>query len=436
MFRQIADKLLFLTLYCFVFQSVEIVAAEDGEAVLNIYNWVDYIGETTIEDFEREFGIKINYDVYSTSEIVDVKLMAGNSGYDVVLHSAGFASRLIPVGIYQPLDKEKLPNWKNLDLALLDRFSEYDPGNEYGVPYMWGTTGFSYNRDMINERMEDAPFNSADLVFDPAIVSKFADCGVTLLDSPTEVIPLALIYLGYDVDSLEPEQLKAAEDLLRSIRPYTKYFNSTKLLIDLPAKEVCIAMSWSGDYSVASTRAEEAGIDVDFGFNIPEEGSLIWFDVLFIPTDAPHPNNAHLFLDYLLRPRVIAAISNFTGYANVNSAATVFVDAKITSDPAIYPSQSVLQRLHAGKVFMPKDERLRSRVWTRVKSGVESAGPMTTISSKTIQRFLVVLVFGVLLAVFWQSPLYPRLMNSISSTARRQGAKSQITKANPNQIEK
>ena len=351
-------------------QSVSVVAEENTEAVLNVYNWADYIGETTLEDFEREYGIKVNYDVYDTSEIVDAKLMAGNSGYDVVLHSAGFSSRLIPAGIYQRLDRDKLSNWNNLDKALLQSVAQYDPGNQYGVPYMWGTTGFSYNFDMIAERMQDAPFDSAALVFDPEIVSKFADCGVTLLDSPTEVIPLALIYLGYDADSIEPTHLKAAEELLRSIRPYIKYFNSTKILIDLPSKEVCIAMSWSGDYSVASMRAREAGIDVDFRFNIPTEGSLIWFDLLFVPADAPHLENAYLFLDYLLRPGVIADISNFTGYANANVPATVLVNPEITSDPAIYPDESVLNRLYAGKILMPKQERLRSRVWTRVKSGL------------------------------------------------------------------
>jgi putrescine transport system substrate-binding protein len=346
------------------------VLADDDEKLLNFYNWTDYIGETTLEDFEREFGIKVNYDVYDSSEIVDAKLMAGHSGYDIVLHSAAFSSRLIPIGIYHPLDKSKLPNWKNLDPGLLKSIAQYDPGNQHGVPYMWGTTGFSYNYDMLAERMPDAPFNSSAMVFDIDVVSKFADCGVTLLDSPTEVIPMALIYLGYEADSMAPEHLAAAEELLRSIRPHIKYFNSTKLLIDMPSKEVCIAMSWSGDYSVASARAEEAGIDVDFRFNIPTEGSLIWFDTLYIPTDAPHIDNAYLFLDYLLRPEVIADISNFTGYANANVPATALVDPTITSDPAIYPDEAVLNRLYAGKILMPKEERVRSRVWTRVKSGL------------------------------------------------------------------
>lgn len=345
-------------------------AEQSDEAVLNVYNWADYIGQTTLADFEKEYGIKVNYDVYDTSEIVDTKLMAGNSGYDVILHSAGFASRLLSKGIYQPLDKAQLSNWKNLDIALLARVAQFDPDNLYGVPYMWGTTGFSYNYDMLVKRMPGAPLNSAALIFDPNIVSKFADCGVTLLDAPTEVIPMALIYLGFDPNSMQPEHLKAAEQLLKNIRPYIKYFSSTKILMDLPNKEVCIAMSWSGDYSVASKRAKDAGVDVDFRFNIPTEGSLIWFDVLYIPTDAPHTKNAYLFLNYLLRPEVIAQISNFTGYGNANASATALVKPSITTDPAIYPDQTVLERLHAAKVFLPKQERARSRVWTRVKSGL------------------------------------------------------------------
>ncbi|HJL61589.1 MAG TPA: polyamine ABC transporter substrate-binding protein [Pseudomonadales bacterium] len=367
--RQTRKKAL-LGLLVFLMQLAPVCIAESNEAVLNLYNWVDYIGESTLKDFEREYGIKINYDVYDTTEIVDAKLMAGNSGYDVIVHSAGFSSRLIPIGLYHRLERDKLANWNNLDPSLLESVAEYDPGNQFGIPYMWGTTGFTYNRDMIIERMKDAPLNSAELVFNPAVVSRFADCGVSLLDSPTDVIPMALVYLGYDADSIEPEHLKAAEDLLRSIRPYIKYFNSTKLLIDLPSKEVCIAMSWSGDYSVASRRAKEAGIEIDLGYNIPTEGSLIWFDALYIPADARHVENAYLFLDYLMRPEVIADITDFTGYANANSKATALVNPKMTSDPAIYPGESVLKRLYAAKVYMPKLERLRSRVWTRIKSGL------------------------------------------------------------------
>ncbi len=328
---------------------MSVAAAE--ESLLNIYNWADYIGADTIANFEAEYGIEVNYDIYETSEMVDAKLMAGNSGYDLVLHSAAFSSRLISVGIYQPLDKTRLPNWKHLDPALLERFAQFDPGVRYGVPYMWGTTGFTYNVDMIRERMPDAPVESGDLLFKAEVVSKFADCGVSLLDSPISVIPVVLAYLGYKADSVDPAQLREVELLLKSIRPYIKYFSSAKLLVDLPSREVCIAQSWSGDYSIASRRARDAGLEVNLAYTMPIEGSTIWFDVLFIPADAKHPGNAHLFLDFLLRPEVIAPISDFTGYANPNRDATALVDPAITSDPAIYPDAEVQSRLQSTMVY-------------------------------------------------------------------------------------
>ena len=341
-----------------------------AEAVLNIYNWADYIGKTTIKDFETEFGIDVNYDVYDTSEMVDAKMMAGKSGYDLVIHSGAFSSRLMPAGIYSRLDWERLANRDNLDPRLLASFGQFDPGNLHGMPYMWGTTGFSYNREMLLDRMPDAPLDSAEMVFNPTILARFADCGVSLLDSSSDVIPMVMSYLGYPSTSINPSHLKEAEAALKAIRPYIRYFSSTKMLLDLPAKEVCIAQSWSGDYSVAAKRAREAGIDIDLGYNIPKEGSLIWFDAWFIPSDAPHRDNAYLFLNYLLRPEVIAAISNFTGYANANRKARPLVDPALTGNPAIYPDEAVIARLSPGKIYPPKQERARTRVWTRLKSGL------------------------------------------------------------------
>ena len=341
-----------------------------AEPVLNIFNWADYIGDTTIEDFEEEFGINVNYDIYESSELVDAKMMAGKSGYDLVVHSAAFSSRLLSAGIYGKLDWSKLDNKENLDPKLVDHFSRFDPGNQYGVPYMWGTTGFSYNRDLLLERMPDAPLDSAEMVFNPDILARFADCGVSLLDSSNDVIPLVMIYLGHPPNSIRPQHLKEAENTLKAIRPFIRYFSSTKMLLDLPAKEICIAQSWSGDYSIASRRAHEAGIDLNLGYNIPKEGSLIWFDAWYIPADAPNLNNAYLFLDYLLRPDVIAAISNYVGYANSNIMAKPLVDPAMTSDPAIYPDDSVVARLAPGRVYPPKQERARTRVWTRLKYGL------------------------------------------------------------------
>ncbi|MGH8246075.1 MAG: polyamine ABC transporter substrate-binding protein [Gammaproteobacteria bacterium] len=345
-------------------------AAAEEERILNIYNWADYIGRTTIADFEHEFAIKVNYDIYDSAEVVDTKLMAGLSGYDVVMHSATFTHRLLPAGIFRPLDRSRLPNWKHLDPKLLALFDSFDAGMRYSAPYMWGTLGFSYNVDMVRERLPDAPLDSAAFVFEPENAARFADCGVTLLDSPTDVIPTAMLYLGHEANSVDPAELKEAETLLKAIRPYVKYFDSTKMLIDMPNKEVCVAMSWSGDYSVAWTRAREAGIDINLAYMVPKEGVPIWLDAAYIPADAPHPDNAHQFIDYLLRPEVIAAISNFTGYANANRSATPLVKPEYTGNPAIYPDADILKRLHTSTVKPPKIERLRSRTWTRVKTGL------------------------------------------------------------------
>tara|TARA_R110001592_G_scaffold337300_1_gene623468 strand:- start:60523 stop:61614 length:1092 start_codon:yes stop_codon:yes gene_type:complete len=338
--------------------------------ILNIYNWSDYIDPALVEEFEQEYGIKVNYDIYDSSEIVDTKLLTGRTGYDVVIHSAAFSARLIPIGVYQSVDYSRLKNWYHIDADLIERIKRNFGGTIAGVPYMWGTTGFAYNREMVLERMPDAPLDSGAMLFDPAIVSRFADCGVTLLDDPTSVIPIAMMYLGYPANSVEPEHLAKVETLLKAIRPYIKYFSSTKMMLDLPSQEVCIAMAWSGDYSIAASRAAEAGVQLDLGYTVPLQGATDWYDVMYIPADAPHSNNAYLFLDFMLRPEVIARASNFIGYANANRDATVLVDATITSDPAIYPDADTMSRLQATQVLAPKLERRRSRTWTKIKTGL------------------------------------------------------------------
>ncbi len=345
-------------------------ARADEAPVLNIYNWVDYIGVGTVRRFEKETGIKVNYDMYDSSELVDTKLMAGSSGYDVVFHSAQYSARLIPAGILKPLDKRLLPNLADLDPAILKVFEHYDPGLRYGVPYTWGTTGFTYNVRKIRERMPDAPLDSAGLVLRPEVVSRFADCGVTLLDSATDVLPMALAYLGRNPDSVDDRDLRDAEALLLKIRPYVRYFSSQRMLIDLPSEEVCIAMSWSGDYSVARARAKDAGLDVDLAFTMPREGLPGWFDAVYIPSDSPHPLNAHRFLNYLLRPDVIAEVSNTVRYANASRVAKPLVLEELRNDPAIYPDASVMLRMSTPMVLAPKTERLRSRAWSRVKYGM------------------------------------------------------------------
>ena len=338
--------------------------------VLNVYNWADYIGRTTLADFEKETGIRVNYDTYESSEIVEAKLLAGSTGYDVVGHGGQYSARLIPLGIFLPLDKSRLPNWKNLDPAVLDVLAEYDPGNVYAAPYMWGSTGFAYNVDMVRERIPDAPIGSGALIFDPKLMAKLADCGVSFLDSPTDVIPMALVYLGYDANSTDPGELRAAEELLKSVRPYVKYFSSARMLNDMPNREVCVAMSWSGDYATARARAAEAGIEVDLAYTVPQEGSVFWFDGFFIPADAPHPENAHRFIDFLMRPEVIAKITDETRYANAVPASRPLTDPEIVADPAVYPTESVVRLLQLLRNLPPKTERLRTRAFARVKAGM------------------------------------------------------------------
>ncbi|MCH7695425.1 MAG: polyamine ABC transporter substrate-binding protein [Proteobacteria bacterium] len=362
---QIKKILTLLTLLCLLHG----LHAEE-EKIVNFYNWADYIGKTTIADFEKEFGIKVNYDIYDTSEIVDAKLMAGRTGYDVIIHAASFSGRLVEAGIFQQLDKSKLSNLKHMDPDVMQNLADFGLGDHYSVPYMWGTTGISYNIDMLKERMPDVPLETADFFFKPEIISRFADCGVTVLDSSIDVLPMVMNYLGYHGNSIDPEHLKEAEQVMKSIRPYSQYFSSAKMLIDMPNKEVCVAMSWSGDYSVARTRAEEAGIDINLGYSMLEKGVPTWIDGMFIPSDAPHPNNAHLLINYLMRPEVIAPISNFIGYANGNRSATALVDPRITNDPAIYPNEDVKRRLQPALVYSPKVERPRSRTFTRIKSGL------------------------------------------------------------------
>lgn len=345
-------------------------AAKGTPQKLNIYNWADYIHPDAITGFEQEFGIDITYDIYDSSEIVDTKLMTGRSGYDVVVHAASFTARLATVGIFHPVDFNKLPNWHHLDPNLIRRADEKYSNGLQGVPFFWGTTGITYNVDLIKERMPNAPLDSSALIFDPEIISKFTDCGISFLDDPTSVIPMAMMYLGYPANSVDLQQLKEVETLVKAVRPYITYFSSTKMLLDLPSEEVCIAMSWSGDYSVASNRAKEAGIDINLDYIIPKEGGGMWFDNMYIPEDAPHRENAYLFLNYMLRPEVIAASTDYIGYANANKSAIPLVNPSLTANVAIYPDAKTLQRLQTTEVLAPKEERKRSRTWTKIKTGL------------------------------------------------------------------
>ena len=337
---------------------------------LHIYNWADYINPDALLNFEREFGIDITYDTYDSSEMVDTKLLTGKSGYDIVVHAASSASRLVPIGILHEIDVKKLPNWRHLDRDLVDKITQNYSNDLIGVPFFWGSAGIIYNVDMIKKRMENPPTNSGAIIFDPNVLSKFADCGVSFLDDALTVIPMAMIYLGYPANSVDTDHLKDVEKLLKSVRPYITYFSSTKLLLDLPNEEVCIAMGWSGDYSVANQRARDVGLKINLQYIVPKEGSEMWFDNIYIPSDAKHIDNAYLFLNYMLRPEVIAATSDYIGYANANKSATPLVDKRLTEDNAIYPDKKTIDRLQTSQVLSPKEERKRSRTWTRIKTGL------------------------------------------------------------------
>ena len=345
------------------------VEAEAEEPVLNVYNWSDYIAEDTIANFEERTGITVNYDVFDSNEVVEAKLLAGNTGYDIVVPTASFLERQIKAGVFQKLDRDMLSNWSNLDPDIMSRVALHDPDNQYSAVYMWGTTGIGYNEGKVAEVFPDAPVDSWATLFDPAVISKLSECGVTLLDAPTEVVSAVLAYLGRDPNSETAEDLAAAEEVLMSIRPHIRYIHSSQQINDLANGEICVAMGWSGDMMIAADRASEAESGIEIAYSIPKEGTVIWFDMLAVPADAPHPNNAHLFINYLLEPEVIAAVSNYVFYANPNAASVEFVEAEILEDPGIYPPPEVKAKLYPDLAHSAEYTRNLTRTWTRFKTG-------------------------------------------------------------------
>jgi len=345
-------------------------AAGAEERELHVYNWADYIGKDTIANFEAATGIKVIYDTYDADETLEAKMMAGDSGYDVVSASTDFFSRQIKAGIYRPLDRSLLPNWQNLDPRVLAIEAQADPGNRHAMPYLRHVNGFAYNVDLIRARMPDAPADSLDMIFKPEVIRRFADCGVTFLDQPEDVLQLALNYLHLDPNTTRPEDYRQAEKLLLAVRPYIRAFDSSEYMNGLANGEFCISMSWSGDYATARARAKAAGVDVHLAFTAPKEGSNGSFDAWLIPADAPHPLAAHKFLNFILEPRVIAAITNHIHYANDNQAANAYVDPQILNDPAVYPTPAMEARLYQSREAGPALERLRTRTWTRIKSNL------------------------------------------------------------------
>lgn len=344
--------------------------AGEEPKVLTVLNWSDYIADDTIANFEKETGIKVTYDVFDSNEVLEAKLMTGSSGYDVVVPSLHFLGRQIEAGVFMPIDKSKLSNYGNLDPQINALIAKNDPDNTYSVNYLWGTTGIGYNEAKLKERFPDgAPIDDWKMVFDPQFISKMTDCGVYLLDSPAEIMPLVQLYNGDDPNSFDPAVIQKATDVLTSIRPHITQFHSSEVINALANGDACLAVAWSGDILQAAGRAEEAGKGVTVGYSIPKQGTAMWFDMLAIPKDAQRPNNAHVFINYLLRPEVMAGISNYVSYASANAKATPLVDEAVRNDERVFLKPEVLSKLFVQAVIPPEVDRQYNRGWTALKSG-------------------------------------------------------------------
>ncbi|MFO7528704.1 MAG: polyamine ABC transporter substrate-binding protein [Marinobacter sp.] len=342
-------------------------ASMADDRVVRVYNWSDYIAEDTIEKFESATGIKVTYDVFDSNEVLEAKVLSGQSGYDVVVPTSDYLARHIIAGAYQKLDKSKIPNWDNLDKELLANLENYDPGNQYGVPYQWGTTGIGYNVAMIEEILgEDAPTDSWELFFNPEYSSKLAECGIAVLDSAGEILPLALSYLGLDPNSKVTEDYDKAGDLLNVVKPSITYFHSSRYISDLANGDICLAVGWSGDIFQAMWRAEEAENNVEIAYYIPKEGTAMWSDMMAIPKDAKNVDEAHEFINFILDAQIGADITNYVWYGSPNAAAKEFIDPEILKNPGVFPLAGT--KLYTFEVLPRKISRYQTRTWTSVKS--------------------------------------------------------------------
>jgi putrescine transport system substrate-binding protein len=342
----------------------------DDEKVLNIYNWSDYIAEDTISNFEKETGIKVTYDVFDSNELLENKLVAGNTGYDLVVPSLQYLSRQVQAGVFQPLDKARLPNWSHLDPEIMARIATLDPDNAHAANWLWGTTGIGYNEAKVKAALGDGvALDSWDVVFKPGNLSKLKSCGVAVLDTPGELIPIALNYLGEDPNSFDEKVIAKGQALLSSVRPYITEFNSSEYINELANGDICLAVGWSGDVLQAAARAEEAKNGIVVKYTIPKEGAPMWFDMLAIPKDARHPKNAHLFINYVMRPEVMADISNYVAYANANKDSTPMVDKAVLDNPGVYPPPATMAKLFTFAVLPPEVDRNYTRFWTKLKTG-------------------------------------------------------------------
>jgi putrescine transport system substrate-binding protein len=338
-------------------------------STVHVYNWSDYISETALDDFTEKHGTRVVYDVFDSNETLEGKLLAGRSGYDVVVPSDHFLARQIQAGVFQQLDRSKLPNWDNLEGSLMEQIASNDPGNLYAVPYLWGTNGIGYNVDKVKEVLGMDSIDSWAVLFEPEHMEKLSTCGVAFLDSADEMLPAALNYLGLDPNSHKAADYDAAVELLNKVRPYVTYFHSSKYITDLANGDICVAAGFSGDVLQAAERAVEAENGVDIAYSIPKEGGNLWFDVLAIPSDAGNVDEAHAFINYLLEPEVIAGISDYVGYANPNRHADELMDEDVRNDPGVYPAQEVLDKLYIAEPLPSNVQRAKNRAWTRFKSG-------------------------------------------------------------------
>ncbi|MBH1967008.1 MAG: polyamine ABC transporter substrate-binding protein [Pseudomonadales bacterium] len=346
-------------------------AVHAEERTLRVYNWFDYITPKALEDFKAQnTQTKLVYDIFDTNEALEAKLLTGNSGYDVVVPSNVFLAKQIEAGVFQPLDRSKLPNWNHLDPKLMKLIEANDPGNKFAVPYMYGTILIGFNPDKIKAALGDnAPVDSWDLIFKEENISKLKQCGVALLDSPSEILPLALQHLGLDPNSKKPADYAKAEALLMKIRPYITYFHSSKYMADIANGDICVAVGYSGSFSQAANRAKEAKNGVTVDMRLPKEGAPIWFDMLAIPKGAKNTEDAYTFINYLLQPQVIAPVSDFVGYPNPNKDATQLVDPAIRNNPNLYPTDAAMETLYTLQPLPRDAERARTRTWTKIKSG-------------------------------------------------------------------
>ncbi|EIK93376.1 extracellular solute-binding protein [Pseudomonas sp. M47T1] len=343
------------------------VHAEQRE--LKVYNWADYILPSVPQDFAKSSGIKVTWDTFETNESLEAKLLTGHSGYDLVVPSNQFLETQIKAGVFQKLDKSKLPNWKHLDPDLLKLLDHNDPGNQYGVPYMYGTVLIGFNPAKVKAALgADAPVDSWDLVFKPENMAKLKSCGVAMLDSPSEILPIALHYLGLDPNSQNPADYEKAKALMLKVRPYVTYFNSAKYMTDIANGDICVAIGYSGSFYQFGNRAKEAGNGVVVDWRLPKEGAPIWFDNFAIPKSADNVAEAHEFLNYLLDPNVIAPISNYVGYPNVNKDSMSMITQAITENPGLTPTPEARKNLYVVQPLPQKIERVRTRVWSSIKT--------------------------------------------------------------------